>query len=68
MGPLFALVMTVGMTNGDFQDVVLGVYDTEKQCQQAGYEQRVTADCYPVERIIPAGEVPAETLADTEGK
>jgi hypothetical protein len=27
MNTLFALVLTVGLTNGDFQDVVVGVYD-----------------------------------------
>ncbi len=27
---LFALVLTVAMTNGDFQDVILGVYDNQQ--------------------------------------
>lgn len=27
MNTLFALVLTVGLTNGDFQDVVIGIYD-----------------------------------------
>lgn len=32
MGELFALVLTVAMTNGDFQDVILGVYDNQQEC------------------------------------
>lgn len=30
MNSLFALVLTVAMTNGDFQDVILGVYDNQQ--------------------------------------
>lgn len=59
MSTLFALVLTIGMTNGDFQDVVLGVYDDQQQCQQAAVEQQVNGECFPVERIVRAGEHPA---------
>jgi len=61
MGTLFALVLTIGMTNGEFQDVVLDVYDSQQQCEQASIEQKVSGDCYPVERIVRSEEVPAET-------
>lgn len=61
MNTLFALVLTVGMTNGDFQDVVLGVYENERQCEAAAVEQQVAGNCYPVERIVRADEVPAGT-------
>lgn len=60
MGSLFALVLTIGMTNGDYQDVVLGVYDNQQQCQLAAEEQQVNGDCFPVERIIRDGEQPAK--------
>jgi len=61
MNTLFALVLTVGMTNGDFQEVVLGVYDNQKQCEAAAVEQQVAGECFEVERIVRSGEVPAET-------
>ncbi len=61
MGTLFALVLTIGMTNGEFQDVVLDVYDSQQQCELAAIEQKVSGDCYPVERIVRSDEVPAET-------
>ena len=61
MGTLFALVLTIGMTNGEFQDVVLDVYDSQQQCEQAAIDQHVSGDCYPVERIVRSDEVPAET-------
>jgi len=61
MGTLFALVLTIGMTNGECQDVVLDVYNSQQQCEQAAIEQKVSGDCYPVERIVRSDEVPAET-------
>ncbi|MCS3430064.1 YebW family protein [Klebsiella sp. BIGb0407] len=57
MNTLFALVLTIGMTNGEFQDVVLGVYDSQEQCEQAAVEQRVNGECFPVEGIISGGEL-----------
>lgn len=62
MNTLFALVLTVGMTNGDFQDVVLGVYDNQQQCEAAAVEQQVNGECYPVDGIVRDGEQPAVTL------
>ncbi|MCR4457614.1 YebW family protein [Pseudescherichia sp. L3] len=62
MNTLFALVLTVGMTNGDFQDVVLGVYKDQRQCEAAAVEQHVAGECFEVERIIRNGEQPAVTL------
>ncbi len=59
MNNLFALVLTVGLTNGDFQDVVVGVYDNLQQCEAAAVEQQVTGECFPVERIVRADEQPA---------
>ena len=63
MNTLFALVLTIGMTNGEFQDVVVDVYESQQQCEQAAVEQHVTGNCYPVEKIVRAGEVPADTTA-----
>lgn len=61
METLFALVLTVAMTNGDYQDVILGVYDSQQECSQAAIDQKVSGNCYPVERIVRNEEVPAET-------
>jgi hypothetical protein len=58
MGHLFALVLSAVMANGDFQDVVLGVYDSQLLCEQAATEQRVSGECRPVDGIIHAGELP----------
>lgn len=63
MNTLFALVLTIGMTNGDFQDVVLGVYGDQNLCEQAAVEQQVSGNCYPVDGIIRSEEAPAETMA-----
>lgn len=63
MNTLYALVLTIGMTNGDFQDVVLGVYDNQQQCEAAAVEQQVNGECYPVEGIVRADEQPAQTSA-----
>lgn len=63
-GALFALVLTVGLTNGDFQDVVVGVYETQQQCEAAAIEQQITGECFPVERIVRADEQPAGYSAD----
>ena len=62
MNSLFALVLTIGMTNGDYQDVVLGVYDNQQQCQQAAVEQQVSGECFPVDKIVRADEQPATQL------
>ncbi|MBE8178548.1 DUF1482 family protein, partial [Leptospira borgpetersenii] len=44
MGTLFALVLTVAMTSGEYQDAVIGVYDTEAQCHQAAFEQVINGN------------------------
>lgn len=59
METLFALVLTIAMTNGDYQDVVLGVYDNRMACETAATEQQVIAECFEVDRIIPGSEQPA---------
>lgn len=59
METLFALVLTVAMTNGDYQDVILGVYDSQQECEAAASEQMGVTNCYPVEGIIHADETPA---------
>ncbi len=59
MNTLFTLVLTIGMTNGDFQDVVLGVYESQQACEAAAVEQQVAGECFGVENIIRASEQPA---------
>ncbi|ARF51021.1 DUF1482 family protein [Pantoea stewartii] len=52
MGTLYALVLTITMANGDFQDAVLGIYGSQKLCEAAASEQTSVTNCYPVETII----------------
>jgi len=59
MGTLFALVLTIAMTNGDYQDVVLGVYDSQQECQAAADEQQVNGECWPVKQITHNGDLSA---------
>ena len=59
MGSLFALVLTVSMTDGTYQDAVIGVYDSQQQCENAATEQRIMGSCYPVDGVI-HHEQPAE--------
>lgn len=63
MNTLFALVLTIGMTNGDFQDVVIDVYGSQQQCEQAAVEQQVSGNCYPVDGIVRSEEVPEGATA-----
>ncbi|MEG0870573.1 MAG: DUF1482 family protein [Hafnia sp.] len=63
MNTLFALVLTIGMTNGDFQDVVIDVYGSQQQCEQAAIEQQISGNCYPVDGIVRSEEVPAGATA-----
>ncbi|RAY66781.1 DUF1482 domain-containing protein [Enterobacter hormaechei] len=63
METLFALVLTAAMSNGDYQDVILGVYESQQECSQAATEQRVSAECWPVESILRNGELPAKSIA-----
>lgn len=39
MGTLYALVLTITMTNGDYQDAVVGIFDNQQQCEAAASEQ-----------------------------
>jgi hypothetical protein len=55
------------MTNGEFQDAVLGVYENESQCEAAAVEQQVAGNCYPVKQIIRSDEVPADTTMHLRG-
>ncbi len=52
MNTLFALVLSIGMTDGSYQDVVVDVYDSFSQCRSAAAEQRVDGECYPIDDII----------------
>lgn len=58
MSTMFALMLTVGMLTGGNQDVLLGVYDSEKDCKDAAVEQDVKGECYPLKGLLeehPAG-------------
>ncbi|UMB78838.1 YebW family protein [Dickeya fangzhongdai] len=51
-GVLFALVISVCTLSGECDDAVLSVHDSEQECQHAIFEQGISGECYPVERII----------------
>ncbi|HHT2191833.1 TPA: DUF1482 family protein [Klebsiella michiganensis] len=58
MSTMFALVITVGMLIDGNQDVLLGVYDSEKECQEAAVEQGVKGEYLPLKGVLaehPAG-------------
>lgn len=59
MGALYALVLTITMTNGDYQDAVVGIFDNQQQCEAAASAQMGVTNCYPVEGIIHGDETPA---------
>ncbi|WP_334141338.1 DUF1482 family protein [Atlantibacter hermannii] len=63
MGTLFALVLTVATTSSEYQDMVLGVYESQQLCEAAATEQQVAGECWPVEGIVRNGEIPAEQVA-----
>ncbi|EMF0925838.1 DUF1482 family protein [Klebsiella aerogenes] len=52
MNTMFALVLTVGMLTGGNQDVLLGVYDSESDCNKAAVEQGVEENCYPLKGVL----------------
>lgn len=59
METLYALVLTVAMTNGQYQDAVLGVYSSKKECEAIATEQHITGGaCYPVDGILRTGDDP----------
>lgn len=60
---LFALVLTICSSSTECIDAVKDVYDTKEQCELVIYEENYfNAGCYPVEKIIPAGELDAAEI------
>jgi len=57
MSTLFALVLTVISLNGESQDVVIDVYDSQQGCQAAADEQQVNGECWPVKQITHNGDL-----------
>jgi hypothetical protein len=62
METLFALVLTVAMTNGDYQDVILGSTTASRNAARK-LQSRKSAECWPVESILRNGEFPAKSIA-----
>lgn len=60
MSTLFALVLSLGLVNGDYEEAVIGFYYTKAQCEDAAIEQHVIGACYPVDEIIHSDEQPAK--------
>ncbi|PWC10692.1 DUF1482 domain-containing protein [Brenneria roseae subsp. americana] len=56
METLYALVITICTFGSHCQDAVLEIYESERDCEQAAYEQRVHGECFPVEGIIKADD------------
>lgn len=47
---MWALVVHA-LVNGEYQDAILEVYDTEVQCNQVKDAQHIIGECYEVEAI-----------------
>jgi hypothetical protein len=60
METLYALVLTIAVMNGEYQDAVLNIYDSEQQCEAAATEQHVSANCYVVDGVISNESIPEE--------
>lgn len=51
MGTLYALVLTIFMANGDYQEAVIGVFGSLRECESASSEQSSITHCQPVKDI-----------------
>jgi hypothetical protein len=47
MSSFFVLIVTVCALTGECSDIMLGVYQTEADCDTAAKEQHVKGVCYP---------------------
>jgi hypothetical protein len=54
MGTLYALVLTIVMANGDYQEAVIGVFGSLRECETASSEQSSITNCYRV-KDTPSG-------------
>jgi len=62
---MFALVLFICYLDGGCNDIVVDVYNTEKQCLRAMDEQRLRhGGCYPVEEFIDSFWSPAQEYSD----
>lgn len=52
MNTVFALVMTVFLVSGEPVDIVTGIYNSMKECMAAAEEQKITGNCYQVDKVI----------------
>ncbi|MBL5911273.1 DUF1482 family protein [Enterobacter asburiae] len=60
MTQLFALVLTICSSSIDCTEVVKEVYDSQAECNQAIYEERLfNGECYPFEKIVRTGSARA---------
>ncbi|KAA9001703.1 DUF1482 family protein [Affinibrenneria salicis] len=62
---MFALVIFVCYLGNGCDDMVIGVYNNERQCLDAMQEQRLRhAGCFPVEDFIDGFWLPAQEYGD----
>ncbi|EPZ2960080.1 DUF1482 family protein, partial [Escherichia coli] len=49
------------LVSGEPVDMVTGVYSSMKECMAAAAEQKITGNCYPVDKVIRMdnNEIPA---------
>ncbi|EOV07001.1 phage protein [Escherichia coli KTE38] len=52
MTSAFVLVLTVFLVSGESVDVVVGVYGSMESCLPAGAEQKISGDCFPVDKVF----------------
>lgn len=57
MTQLYALVLMTCLNSIECKEVVLEIYDTQAECSQVIYNERIfNAACYPVEKIVHQNE------------
>ena len=62
---MFALVLFICYLDGGCEDIVVDVYDTERQCTPAMDDQRIRhGGCFPVEDFIDSFWLPAREYSD----
>ncbi|MDY3570234.1 DUF1482 family protein [Enterobacter hormaechei] len=45
------------VVNGELQDAVLDIYDTQQMCSQVRDNQGINGECYEVEAVIHPGDI-----------
>ena len=52
MNSAFVLVLTVFLVSGEPVDIAVSVHRTMQECMAAATEQKISGNCYPVDKVI----------------